>query len=318
MKMCGYQRVLWATVALGVGVGGQVQARPADAPAIISRIDFQKSGLEPGARSNVQGYFNYKLKSVSGVFRVADRPLPPAGCDNPGCAQTLGRTLGAGRVVLTRLARKGNDCVVRSSVYDVNRRKGGRTIVEQGPCTEENLFILLENAVIRLARFDSGAARRSRRTSPARRAPAPQANESGPNRYSRAFENRSTKPEKINPQAPSVGSVVADALVKKASEYGHTRRYSRALMTAREALRASPGNQQALRIMGSAACMLRSAREARWAYARMNAKNQHKMLPLCRHKGVHLPKPKMPGAKASGVKRRGSARKAGKATGNKK
>ena len=295
VMMRGYFRILGVVClfSLCLGVQPALAQAPEDAPAIIGQIVYQKSGLQESEKRNVQGYFNYKLRSVAGTHRVLNagyfqKNVAYSRCDNGLCMAAMGRDLGVDQMIQTRVTRRGKNCVVQCTIFNVNKKKNERTIVEQGNCSQENLFILVENAVIRLARFNRAAfSTEERRVGTTE----PLADETDEAEAMPLGENHTATPDPVDSalkKAPVKVSKPNQALVRRASKLYVATKYRDAMKQARKALKGNPTNSMALQILGASACYLKNTSDAQWAMARLPLKKQTLLRMVCQRNGVKL------------------------------
>jgi len=255
---------------------------PSGAPTIIGQIVYQKSGLQESEKRNIQGYFNYKLRTLSGTHRILNagyfqKNVAFSRCDNGPCMASMGRTLGVDKVIQTRVTRKGRNCVVQCTIFNVNKKKSERTIVEQGNCSQENLFILVENAVIRLARFNRAAFRAEERNIGTTE---PFADEEDDADVMPLVDEKSAMPEPAKH--------VLNTKTKEAMTLYVARKYRGAMSKAIKVLKNNPKDHDAMMILGSAACRLKKARDARLAIKRLPQENQKRLIAICAANGVKL------------------------------
>ena len=257
---------------------------PVDAPTIIGQIVYQKSGLQEAEKKNLQGYFSYKLRSVAGTHRILNagffqKNAAFTRCDNGPCMAAMGKQLKANQVIQTRLTRRGKKCVVQCTVFNVDKKKSERTVEEVGDCSQENLFILVENAVIRVARFNNAAF---------------------------ATERGDTFPDDMDDededQVPLAGETADDkaderrakemkksiALATKAKALLLKGKKRAAFKTAQQALSVLPGNIPAINTFGTAACKLKRAKNALWAYGKLPRSYKAGLRAECQRHGIKL------------------------------
>lgn len=268
-----------------LGVPPALAQAPTDAPTIIGQIVYQKSGLQESEKRNLQGYFSYKLRSVAGTHRILNagyfqKNAAYSRCDNGLCMAAMGQDLGVNQVIQTRLTRRGKKCVVQCTVFNVDKKKSERTVVEEGNCSQENLFILVENAVIRVARFNRAAFSTERSDDM-----LPLSEESDEDAMPLA-ENHEAQPGalKTTPKKP----VVNLALTRKADKLYLAGKFRQAMKAARKVLKKHPNNQEALIILGSSACHLKNARVAVRALNGLPVKSQVSVRKVCERRGVKL------------------------------
>jgi len=295
VMMRGYLRFLGVVCVLSLCLGVQpvLAQAPADAPTIIGQIVYQKSGLQESEKRNVQGYFSYKLRSVAGTHKILDagyfqKNVAYSRCDNGPCMAAMGRDLGVDQVIQTRLTRRGKNCVVQCTIFNVVKKKSERTIVEEGSCSQENLFILVENAVIRLARFNRAAfSTEERRVAPTE----PLADEGEDSEPVPLAENHTATPDPMDSvlkaRAQAVRTVDLMA-IRKAEKLYVAAKYRKAMREARKVLKAQPKNHEALLILGSSACHLRISREAARALNRLPEGKHPPIRKICERNGVKL------------------------------
>ena len=277
-----------------LGVPPALAQAPTDAPTIIGQIVYQKSGLQESEKRNLQGYFSYKLRSVAGTHRILNagyfqKNAAYSRCDNGLCMAAMGQDLGVNQVIQTRLTRRGKKCVVQCTVFNVDKKKSERTVVEEGNCSQENLFILVENAVIRVARFNRAAFATEREV--------PVSDEMEEEEDMGLGQENEGKPKAPEARKLTRAEAASMELVKKAVRLTDRGMHRVAMKTARQALKADPRNIHALSVLGSSACSARRAKDARWVHGQLPKREQLVLQSLCKKNGIKLSPPKAKAAK---------------------
>ena len=286
---------------------------PTDAPIIIGQIKYKNSGLQESEKRNIQGYFSYKLRSVSGTHVVLNanyfqKNVAYSRCDRGICMAAMGRSLGANRVIQTRLLRLGKKCAVQCTIFNVEKKKPERVIEEEGSCSQENLFILVDNVMIRLLRFDR-AAFATRRTAPHPGAldeenddldSVPPTEDKATRRQALKVRAKAVdvidrldtlKAKKVRTAARQIGVrslQKASSLIRKASDLYIKQNYAAAIKKAQQALKYNKGNSLAIQIIGVSACYLKQKAKIKWAYRRLPPRKRSLLKLVCQRNGVQI------------------------------
>jgi hypothetical protein len=80
----------------------------------------------------------------------------------------------------------------------------------------------------------------------------------------------------------------AAALLKQAQEAYVSGNHGRAISLGDQALKADPGNKQAIQIIGASACYLKNERKARWAFDRLTSPARNVLKTVCGKAGINL------------------------------
>jgi pSer/pThr/pTyr-binding forkhead associated (FHA) protein len=80
----------------------------------------------------------------------------------------------------------------------------------------------------------------------------------------------------------------ATALLKQAQESYVSGNHSRAILLGEQALKADPGNKQAIQIIGASACYVKNERKARWAFERLPTATRNVLKAVCGKAGINL------------------------------
>lgn len=271
---------LICTLSLCLGAAPALAQAPSDAPTIIGQIVYQKSGLQEAEKKNLQGYFSYKLRSVAGTHRILNagffqKNASFTRCDNGPCMSAMGKQLNANQVIQTRLTRRGKKCVVQCTVFNVDKKKSERTVEEVGDCSQENLFILVENAVIRVARFNSAAFATERGT------------EFPDDMDDEGEEEMPLADEKDAAPVVKKPKVDVKALSTAVKLY-RAKKYRQAMKWARVVLAHHPSHLGALSIVAEGACNTKNGKAAAAAITMMPSASAQTYLKLCARKGIKL------------------------------
>jgi hypothetical protein len=90
------------------------------------------------------------------------------------------------------------------------------------------------------------------------------------------------------PVNPLLNAQQAKAKLKQARQSYIAGKHSLSITQAREVLKLSPGNTDAIQIIGAASCYLKQQAQAKWAYTRLRPASRALVRSICMRNGINL------------------------------
>ena len=112
-----------------------------------------------------------------------------------------------------------------------------------------------------------------------------------PSRRHSARSTRARRPQAAptSPAAnPAQDAQLAKLRLKQARQSYIAGKHSLSIAQAREVLKLSPGNTDAVQIIGAASCYLKQQAQARWAFGRLRPASRQLVRNICVRNGINL------------------------------